>query len=212
MLDVLYEDNHIIVAYKEKGILSQPDGSNRPDMLTILKKYIKEKYNKPGEVYLGLLHRLDTNTSGVMVFARTSKAAKRLSEDIKNHNFEKHYKATVEGIIKNDSYVRLENKISKNENEKKAYIDNKNGKEAILDYKLIRNYQINGVDVSDIEVNLLTGRFHQIRLQMSNIGHPLYGDIKYGSKHKLDDFNLPLDAYYLKITHPVKHEVMEFKR
>lgn len=89
MINILYEDNHIIVAYKPKGILSQADGSNKEDMLTILKDYIKNKYNKPGNVYLGLVHRLDINTSGVMVFARTSKAAARLNDAIKNHQFQK---------------------------------------------------------------------------------------------------------------------------
>ena len=117
----IYEDNHIIVAYKEKGILSQADGSDKPDMLTILKDYIKEKYNKPGNVYLGLVHRLDINTSGVMVFARTSKAASRLSESIKNNKLNKKYYCIVEGTIKEDG--SLIDKIAKDEVNKKRDIN-----------------------------------------------------------------------------------------
>ena len=134
MVDVLYEDNHIIVAVKPRGVLSQADGSNKPDMLTILKDYIKEKYNKPGNVYLGLLHRLDINTKGVMVFARTSKAAARLNDQIKNHVFVKKYIATVEGILTNKDFIELKSYLLKNEAEKKSYV-NKNGQEAILSYR-----------------------------------------------------------------------------
>lgn len=209
-MKIFYEDNHIIVVYKEKGILSQADGSDKLDMLNLLKKYIKEKYNKPGNVYLGLVHRLDINTSGVMVFAKTSKAAKRLNEMIKNHDFKKKYIATVEGAIDNREYVTLKSFILKNEKEHKSYI-NKNGQEAILEYRLIRNYVINNKDVSDIEINLKTGRFHQIRCQMSSIGHPLYGDFKYGSKNKIKEDEFPLEAYYLSFVHPVTKELLEFK-
>jgi len=208
-MKIFYEDNHIIVVYKEKGILSQSDGSNKPDMLTMIKAYIKEKYNKPGNVYLGLVHRLDINTSGIMVFAKTSKAANRLSEEIKKHEFNKRYIATVEGSIDNKEYVELKSYILKNEEERKSYI-NKNGQEAILEYRLIKNYKIGNTLVSDIEVNLKTGRFHQIRCQMSSIGHPLYGDKKYGSKNDCNN-DIPLEAYYLSFIHPTKKELMEFK-
>ena len=180
MLDIIYEDNHIIVVYKPKGILSQADGSNKEDMLSIIKDYIKEKYNKPGNVYLGLVHRLDINTSGIMVFAKTSKAAARLSESIKNHTFMKKYKATVEGLLDNDNYIKLEDYILKNEKERKAYISAK-GQYAYLEYKALKSYKIKNILVTDVDIILHTGRFHQIRCQMSNIGHPLYGDIKYGS-------------------------------
>ncbi len=209
-MKIFYEDNHIIVAYKPKGVLSQADGSNKPDMLTLLKEYIKVKYNKPGNVYLGLVHRLDTNTSGVMVFARTSKAAARLSEAIKNHELKKKYIATVEGIISNKDYIELESYLLKNEIERKSYI-NKNGQQAILKYRLISNYKINNIDVSDIEIDLKTGRFHQIRCQMSSIGHPLYGDKKYGSKNTIDENSFPLEAYYLSFPHPTTKEILEFK-
>ena len=209
-MKIYYEDNHIIVVYKEKGILSQADGSDKLDLLNILKDYIKEKYNKPGNVYLGLVHRLDINTSGIMVFAKTSKAAKRLNEAIKNHDFNKKYIATVEGTITNKEYITLKSIIKKNEKEHKSYIS-KEGQEAILEYRLIKNYKINNKDVSDIEINLKTGRFHQIRCQMASIGHPLYGDLKYGSKNKIDENNFPLEAYYLSFIHPVTKELLEFR-
>lgn len=208
-MEVLYEDNHIIVAYKEKGILSQADGSDKPDMLTILKDYIKVKYNKPGNVYLGLVHRLDINTSGVMVFARTSKAAARLSESIKNNKLNKKYYCIVEGTIKEDG--RLIDKVAKDEVNKKAYI-NENGKEAILEYKVIKNYQINGKAVTLLDINLITGRFHQIRVQFANINHPLYGDKKYGSINKIDYLEFPLEAYSLSFIHPTTKEQITFIR
>ncbi len=210
MLDILYEDNHVIVAIKPRGVLSQADGSNKNDMLTIIKDYIKEKYNKPGNVYLGLLHRLDINTKGIMVFAKTSKAASRISEDIKKHDFVKKYKATVEGIINNKEFILLESKISKNESNRKAYIDN-SGQEASLEYRAIKNYKINNFDVTDLDIILHTGRFHQIRCQLSSIGHPLYGDTKYGSKNKVSDDDFPLTAYHLEFKHPVTKEKMIFE-
>ena len=210
MLDILYEDNHIIVCVKPRGILSQEDSSGKPDMLTILKEYIKEKYNKPGNVYLGLVHRLDINTKGVMVFARTSKAASRLNEAILNHKFVKRYRATVEGEIKNTDYITLTNYLKKDEKEKKSYIA-KDGQYAELAYKLINTYKIGNVLVSDIDIILKTGRFHQIRAQMSNLGHPLYGDTKYGSKNNVDGYDIPLIAYSLEFPHPVSKEIMKFE-
>ncbi len=209
-MKILYEDNHIIVCYKEKGILSQADGSNKPDMLTLLKDYIKVKYNKPGNVFLGLVHRLDINTSGVMVFARTSKAASRLSEQIKNNQFKKKYKATAEGILENKDYIVLENYITKNEYEKKSYITN-DGQYSKLEYRVIKSYKINNTNVTDLDIILHTGRFHQIRCQLANINHPLYGDKKYGSKNNINPQDFPLDAYYLSFYHPTSKEFLEFE-
>ena len=211
MLGIMYEDNHIIVCYKDKGILSQKDSSNKLDMLTMLKAYIKEKYNKPGNVYLGLVHRLDINTSGVMVFAKTSKAASRLSEDIKNHKFEKKYLATIEGHIYTLEYTKLQCKLLKSESEKKAYVDS-NGQESILYYKALKNYQINNCDVCDVDIILKTGRFHQIRASFAHINHPLYGDVKYGSKNKVDSLKFPLQAYSLSFFHPITKEWLTFEK
>ena len=209
-MNILYEDNHIIVCYKPKGVLSQADGSNKDDMLTLIKKYIKDKYNKPGEVYLGLVHRLDINTSGVMVFAKTSKAASRLSDQIRNNTFNKQYLALVEGTIKNNEYIKLESYLKKNEELKKAFIDN-NGQHAILEYKAINNYRINSKEVSLIQIKLHTGRFHQIRCQMSSINHPLYGDKKYGSTVVVNQNDFPLYAYKLSFIHPTLKNEMTFE-
>lgn len=210
-MEILYEDNHIIVCYKPKGILSQADGSDKDDMLTLLKKYIKEKYNKPGDVYLGLVHRLDINTSGVMVFARTSKAASRLSEQIRNNEFKKEYLAIVEGTINNNDYVTLESNLKKDEKQKKSFIDS-NGQKSILEYKSISNFKINNKNVSLLTIKLHTGRFHQIRCQLSSINHPLYGDKKYGSSIIIDPNDFPLYAYKLSFNHPTLKENMVFEK
>lgn len=210
MVNILYEDNHILVCEKPRGILSQGDGSNKEDMLTILKNYIKEKYDKPGNVYLGLVHRLDTNTRGVMVFAKTSKAASRLSEAIKNHSFVKRYKAIVEGKFDSFETKVLKSYLYKDEKEKKSYI-RKDGLQSILEYTPLKTYKINGFDVTLVEVLLKTGRFHQIRCQFSSIGHPLYGDKKYGSKNTIDPLDFPLCAYSLSFPHPTTKEMMTFK-
>ena len=210
MLKILYEDNHIIVCYKPKGILSQADGSDKEDMLTILKKYIKEKYNKPGDVYLGLVHRLDINTSGVMVFARTSKAASRLSEQIKKNEFKKEYLALVEGNVTNVEYKELISYLTKDENIKKSFI-NPNGLKSILEYRLVNKTKINNKDISLINIKLHTGRFHQIRCQMSSIGHVLYGDKKYGSNNIIDPLEFPLYAYKLTFNHPTLKNELTFE-
>ena len=209
MVQILYEDNHILVCVKPKGVLSQADGSNKPDMLTILKNYIKEKYNKPGNVYLGLVHRLDINTSGVMVFAKTSKAAARLSDAIRLHEFQKRYKAVVEGTFDSLDTITLTHYIYKDEKEKKSYI-REGGQKSILEYTPIKSYKIQNTPVTLVEIGLMTGRFHQIRCQMSYIGHPLYGDKKYGSKNTIRLEEFPLCAYSISFPHPITKEVLTF--
>ena len=201
-LDILYEDNHIIVVFKPAGILSQADKSGDVDMLTIIKSYLKGKYNKPGNVYLGLVHRLDRPVKGVMVFAKTSKAAARLSKQIRNGQMHKKYYAVVEGILKEKEGI-LENKIEKIDN-KKVLIDSQNGKEAKLKYKVIKEKD----NLSLVDINLLTGRYHQIRIQFSSRNHPLYGDTLYGSKYKGD---LALISYSLSFIHPTTKEKMCFE-
>ena len=204
MIKILYEDNHIIVAIKPKGVLSQADGSDKEDMLTLLKAYIKEKYQKPGNVYLGLVHRLDLFTNGIMVFARTSKAASRLSKQVQDHNFMKKYLAIVEGKV--DGSKTLTSNLIKNEKEKKSYID-PNGQVAILSYKAIEYKD----DRTLLDITLKTVRFHQIRCQLASIGHPLYGDSKYGSKYKISSYDFPLEAYYLSFHHPITDECLTFE-
>lgn len=203
-LDILYEDNHVIVAYKEAGVLSQADNTQDIDMLTLVKDYLKKTYLKEGNVYLGLLHRLDRMTSGVMVFAKTTKAAQRLSKDICNHDFQKEYLAVVEGTFQNYEEVMLKDYLLKDEKLKKSFID-PNGKEAILYFTPIKEKN----NKTLIKVRLITGRFHQIRAQLSNIGHPLYGDVKYGSKYKDD---LALQAYKLTFNQPITKEKLTFSK
>ena len=203
-LEVLYEDNHVLVAYKPVGVLSQADITGDIDMLTLVKSYIKHRYNKPGDVYVGLVHRLDRMTSGVMVFAKTSKAAMRLSNDIANHQFFKEYVAVCEGNIENYDEVELINYLEKDEKNNKSFIS-PNGKEAILTYQVIKNKS----NKSLVRIKLKTGRHHQIRVQFSNIGHPLYGDVKYGSKYKED---LALQAYKLSFYQPVTRELLTFSK
>ena len=204
---ILYEDNHIIVAIKPAGVLSQSDGSNSPDMLTILKEYIKEKYSKPGEVYLGLVHRLDRPVSGVMVFARTSKAASRLSEQIRNRKVGKIYRCITEGVLEGSG--RLENYISKDESKNIVTVSDKEKpgyKASYLDYKAIASKD----GLTLVEVRLGTGRSHQIRAQMAHNGYPLIGDQKYGKKDsRVKD--IALEAYKLSFEHPVKRENITFE-
>ena len=181
-MKVFYEDNHIIVVEKPNNVPSQQDKTGDDDMLSIVKKYIKEKYNKPGDVYLGLVHRLDRPTGGIMVFARTSKAASRLSEQIRNKKIEKKYLATVDGKLENTegTFRDFLIKDERNNMSKVTSKDKRNAKEAILDYKLI-NYN-EKTNLSIVSVNLQTGRHHQIRVQFSSRGHSLYGDQKYGTR------------------------------
>lgn len=214
-LKILYEDNHIIVVVKEPGIPTQEDKTGDKDMLTIVKEYIKVKYNKPGNVYLGLVHRLDRMVGGVMVFAKTSKAASRISEYIRQKNVKKRYLAVVNGTLPvTDKKVELRNYLVKNERLNMSRVvdsTTKGSKEAILEYKVLKNFTYNGKDYSLVDVDLHTGRHHQIRLQFANIGHPLYGDIKYGQKVNKVGQNLALFSYYLSFFHPTKDEYLEFE-
>ena len=200
-LDILYEDNHIIVVFKPAGILSQADKSGDVDMLTIIKSYLKEKYNKPGNVYLGLVHRLDRPVSGIMVFAKTSKAASRLSEEIRNNKMHKKYLAIIHGYL-DVKEGTLVNRIEKLDN-KKVLIDTPKGKEAVLNYKVIKEKN----NLSLVDINLVTGRYHQIRLQFASINHPLYGDYLYNKK---DTNKLALVCYSSSFIHRTTKENMNF--
>lgn len=202
-LNILYEDNHIIVCVKPVGVLSQEDHTKDPDMLSILKEYIKAKYKKEGNVFLGLVMRLDRMTSGVMVFARTSKAASRISEQIRNGEVLKKYVAVVQGKV--NEHGTLKDYLIKDEKLIKSFVTTKElGKLAVLDYKLV-GYKDN---LSVVDVLLHTGRHHQIRVQFSNMGNPLYGDKLYGG---IGDNHMHLHAYYLSFIHPVTKEPMKFK-
>ena len=206
-LKVLYEDNHIIVVEKPANIPSQGDKTGDEDMLTWIKAYLKEKYNKPGNVYLGLVHRLDRPVGGVMVFAKTSKAASRLSEEVRNKTFKKTYLAIVNGKMEQDK-AELKDYLWKDEKTNTSYVvksSKKNAKLAELDYEVIKyNKEKNQ---SLIKVNLHTGRHHQIRVQLSSRQHSILGDVKYHGKSANKFY---LWAYMLTIAHPTTKEEMTF--
>ena len=207
-LNVIYEDNHIIVVQKPPNIPSQGDKTEDVDMLTIIKEYLKEKYNKPGNVYLGLVHRLDRPVGGVMVFAKTSKAAARLSEQVRNKTFKKEYLAIVDGKPTKTKDT-LEDYLLKNEKTNTSKVvkeGTKNSKYAKLDYELIKYNE--EIDLSLLKILLHTGRHHQIRVQLSNMGHSICGDKKYGTRGR--GKQISLWAYKLTIEHPITKEQMTF--
>lgn len=207
-IPILYEDNHLLVIDKPAGVLSQEDHTGDPDVLTLCKKYIKKKYNKPGKVWLGLVHRLDRPVSGVMVIARTSKAASRLSAQIRNNKMDKTYWAMVEGMVdKKATLVHYLTKDSKSNNVS-AYNSKKHGgKESKLSFiKLKQNAKY-----SLVEINLFTGRTHQIRVQFAKTGHPLWGDYRYGEVGSKNGKDLGLRAVKLAFDHPTQKERMTFE-
>ena len=213
-LKVLFEDNHIIVVVKPVNIPVQKDESDDMDMVTLVKDYIKEKYEKPGNVYLGLVHRLDRMVGGVMVFAKTSKAASRLSESFREKKVSKKYLAIVNGeLVKSKQANTLEDYLVKNQTLNMSKVVGKNvlgSKLAILDYLILENFKYDHKDYTLVDVNLKTGRHHQIRVQLQNLGYPLYGDIKYGQKINKVGQSLGLFSYYLSFPHPTKGEKLEF--
>lgn len=208
---IIFEDNHVLVAFKPAGVLSQSDGSDAPDMLTVLKKYLKIKYDKPGEVFLGLLHRLDRPVSGIMVFARTSKCASRISEQIKKREVTKRYHAVVNGIPSKPE-GRLSDYLLKDRATNTTRVVSgplPGAKEAVLRYKLISSAEDAGKSFSLLDIELESGRGHQIRTQLSSRGHFIIGDMRYGDgKIKCD---IALESYLIGFKHPVSKEYMEFK-
>lgn len=204
MLNVIYEDNHIIVVEKPVNVPTQEDKTGDKDMLTLVKEYIKEKYQKPGNVYVGLVHRLDRPVGGIMIFAKTSKAASRLSESIRVKDFEKTYLAVVHSDNLKDEAV-LEDYLWKNEALNKSMVvskDKHGAKLARLKYRVLET--ISTSNLSLVKIDLETGRHHQIRVQFASRGNSLYGDQKYGSGPKGEQ--IALWAYQIKFKHPVKDE------
>ena len=207
-LNIIYEDNHIIVVEKIPNILSQDDETGDISMMKLVKDYLKEKYNKPGNVYLGLVHRLDRPVGGVIIFAKTSKAASRLSDEVRKKVFKKEYLTIVDGKFENDKGT-LENYLYKDKKTNISYVvskDKKQAKIAKLDYEALKYDRKK--DLSILKINLHTGRHHQIRVQLSNINHSIYGDQKYGKRGK--NKQIALWAYKLTIIHPTKKEKMVF--
>ncbi len=208
-LNIIYEDNHIIVVEKPVNIPSQGDKTGDIDMLTVIKQYIKEKYNKPGDVYLGLVHRLDRPVGGVMVFAKTSKAAARLSEQVRVKDFKKKYLVVVNGKMEEQKGI-LEDYLLKNEKANMSKVvkeGTKNSKLASLEYEVLKYNR--EIDLSVLKIDLHTGRHHQIRVQLSSRSHSIYGDQKYGGRGH--GKQIALWAYELKFLHPITKEQMTFK-
>lgn len=207
MLNVIYEDNHIIVVQKPVNIASQADKTGDIDMLTMVKEYIKEKYNKPGNVYVGLVHRLDRPVGGIMVFAKTSKAAARLSESIRTKDFQKTYLAIVHNENLKDEGI-FEDYLYKNEALNKSMVVSKEkhgSKLSKLSYKTLKSDN----DLSLVEIKLETGRHHQIRVQFSSRGNSLYGDQKYGKGPA--NTQIALWAYKIEFKHPTQDKILTFE-
>jgi 23S rRNA pseudouridine1911/1915/1917 synthase len=205
---VLYEDNHLLVVVKPPGIPSQADETGDPDMLTILKEDLKVRYDKPGNVYLGLVHRLDRPVGGAMVFAKTSKSASRLSEAVRSRSFGKTYMCVAQGVPVR-SFATLRHYISKDGSRNKVTVLNHaapDAKEAALSYSVVAN---NGAS-SLVAVSLETGRPHQIRAQFAHIGHPLEGDQKYGDRKPGALSSIALWSTSVSFPHPVTKERLTF--
>lgn len=207
---VVYEDNHIIVLNKRPSQIVQGDKTGDVCLVDMVKEYLKEKYNKPGQVFCGLVHRLDRPVSGLVIFAKTDKALSRLSKQIKDHEIKKIYWA----ITKNTPTQhegKLVGYIKRNEKQNKSYIvpeGTANSKLAILEYKLIGQ---SGGGYNLIEVHLHTGRHHQIRTQLADMGCPIRGDLKYGYPRSNTDGSISLHAHKLSFIHPVKKELIELE-
>lgn len=209
MLDdfVIYEDNHLLVVNKVAGLLAQPNDSNEKNLTDHYKLWLKEKYKKEGNVFLQAVYRLDKPVSGVFIFAKTSKALSRLNEEVREKRTKKIYQATVEGrlpqklgtlqnyLVHDDYCARI---VSKNHPE---------AKEALLEYTLIEELE----DRSIVEIELITGRYHQIRVQLAHIGNPIIGDEKYGSQHLYRRGQIVLHHSEYQIQHPITKEKMTFK-
>lgn len=203
MVKILFEDNHLLVVVKPVNMPVCEDSSGDLDLLSYLKNYLKEKYNKPGNVYLGLIHRLDRPVSGIMVFAKTSKCASRLSEQVRVGSLHKKYYAVVCGNLSGNGVFK--DKLLKDSRINMVTVDSR-GKDSSLEYNVVSNK--NGYSLVDID--LLTGRSHQIRVQFSSRGYPLFGDQRYNKNASVGE-QIALFSYSLSFYHPVSKELMEFK-
>ena len=204
-MKILYEDNHVIGVVKPFNLLSQKDKTGDEDIMDRVKAYLKEKYHKPGNVFLGLVHRLDRPAGGVMVFARTSKAAGRLARQFREKTMEKRYVAWVEGVVEEKEYTKAVSYIKKNPRSNKVTVFPSPAPDSLkaeLLYRAVR--QEEGKTL--LEITLLTGRPHQIRAQMAFLGHPVLGDLKYGAAEPLKGKNIALFSRYLAFEHPVTQE------
>ncbi|MBU0648001.1 RluA family pseudouridine synthase [Patescibacteria group bacterium] len=237
-MKILHEDNHIIIVNKPFNLLTQGDATHDDSLFDQVKKYIKTKYRKPGNVYLGLVHRLDRPASGLIAFAKTSKAASRLSKQLRESKFTKRYLALVEDHVEVGETQTLLHYLKKLQTKNLVKISNtpkQDYKKATMIYKALdihnkhisqhssnfslvinnllkstRKIYPNHTSFSLLEVNLITGRPHQIRAQLSYIGHPIIGDVKYGAASFLPDKNIGLIAYHLSFIHPTTRKILSF--
>jgi 23S rRNA pseudouridine1911/1915/1917 synthase len=198
---ILFEDNHLIGINKRAGQLVQGDKTGDACLADEIKAFLKVKYNKPGNVFCGVIHRLDRPTSGIVLFAKTSKALERMNAQFREKQTDKSYVALVQGKLSKGESLRHD--LKKNESKNKSFVvDSGKGKEARLSYKPIKQFD----SYTLVEVNLETGRHHQIRCQLAHIGHPLRGDLKYGAKRSNDDGSICLHAAKLEFSHPITKE------
>ena len=207
MLKILFEDNHLIIVNKNPGDLTQGEITGDITLGDKIKSYLKKKYNKPGNVFLGITHRLDRPTSGVIIFTKTSKSLKRLNEMFKDNEIKKTYWAVVKSITKKKS-DKLENYLIKNQKQNKSYVakvSNTKSKKAILFYKVIFELQ----KFSLLSIKLETGRHHQIRTQLSHVGFPIKGDLKYGYPRSNNDGSIHLHSRKVSFIHPVTKKNIE---
>ena len=208
-MEVLYEDNHIIIVSKRAGEIVQGDKTGDVPLSDIVAAYLKEKYSKPGNVFVGVPHRLDRPVSGIVVLAKTSKALSRLNEMFRVGSVDKRYLAIVKNRPKNPE-GRLENWLVRNEKQNRSYAYDKEvpgSKQAILNYRLVAS----SVNYHLLEIELLTGRHHQIRCQLAKMGCPIKGDLKYGAERSNPDGSISLHASHVTFEHPVSHEMIDVK-
>ncbi len=208
-LNIAYEDNHLLVVVKPQNIPVAADSSGDDDLLSALKRYLKDKYSKPGEAYLGLVHRLDRPTGGVMVFAKTSKAAARLSESIRSGDFEKRYLAVTAGVPRDKKGV-LKNALYKDEATNTVYavpLATEGARLALMEYNVMEAKQ----GLALLDIRLYTGRSHQIRVQLKTIGCPVFGDMKYGADKSPEGYDMALWATEIRFPHPTTREKMVFR-
>lgn len=203
-MEIVYEDNHIVVVNKMAGEIVQGDKTGDKPLSEMVKEYLKEKYNKPGNVFCGVVHRIDRPVSGLVIFARTSKALERLNRMLRDGEIHKTYHALVEGHPEKPEDT-LENMLVSDGRINKTFItdnNNPNAKLAKLKYRVIKSYD----NYSLLEINLLTGRKHQIRAQLSAMKHPIKGDLKYGARRSNKDGGISLQAHSIKFIHPVSKQ------
>ena len=203
-LEVLFEDNHLLIVNKKSGDIVQGDKTRDKPLSDVVKEYIKEKYNKPGEVFLGVVHRLDRPTSGIIIFARTSKALERLNKMLRERTISKTYWAVVKNtpLKEKDSLIHFLKKNPKNNKSTVFTKETDASKKAILHYSVIKKLD----NYSLLEIDLETGRHHQIRAQLAYIGSPIKGDLKYGASRSNKDGSIHLHARKILFTHPVSKE------